>query len=1653
MLSTSVVSKAQYFRFSTEPDSFAVDVIRGLKSVELEATNKVAYDFRGAWDGSLTNLQKQKVIDICEKMRKRGMRMNPHYRYLFSLLTYSITQENADQEDIDSILAVMEHAVDNYSDKEVVNLSQTLTYFFARGYLFFSKYNKLTTEGGQYSLKLLEDVKPSENVQFNLEEQVEEDDPEEDIISEDDEMFQANDFGDNDDWASDSSNDGWGSDDDSGWGSNDEGDWSSDSDLGFLPDPDEQKEEVFERKTFQLEKTDYVAQYKLNDFIPEVGGAVIELQGMEFKVSTPFDTIRIKNVKGSLMLRDGVFVGESGLVEWPGDIRGTDGVLVDLTNFYFEIKNPVFKSSRARMLFPKMFEDSLAGAFEFKSLKRRKKSVKPYPRFTSFYSDKVLNLPYDNMSYKGGFGLWGGQMVGTSISKIPSTLEVRGADPRSMKTRAELYYFNNDSTIKTDLAELTIYHGIGDSIYHPAVKVKLDAGKNYVSIYKDKGDYKNTYYYSSFFKMEFKADRIRWDIESDSLDISIMNGAQMIPAVFESEDFFNSVRFAKMSGLSGFHPIRLVVNYARKIHNSSYNVMELVSTYDIKQSLIFTAVEYLHQNSYITYDKETGDITVLRKAFHYIMSVSKKKDYDNFLISSISPDEPNASLNFDRKEMDVRGVRRVNITPDNEVYLEPDDKVLTLIEDKGMKFNGMVNAEGFQYKGKEFVFDYERYLVDMRKIDSIRIQVQKEEGEERTPLAQHLETTSGVLYINHPNNKAGLKKYTQYPYFESDSEAVVYFDSKEILDGNYDRSVYFLIPPFKSDTVGQESIDSLSFTGTFYSGGILPPIQEVLHIMPDRSLGFKHTIPSEGYNLYKGDAVLYDSLNLDFGGLTANGRVTYQTAEIHSDKFTFYMDSVTAEGQESFMKEGQIGSASYPQAEMKHFRMLWLPNKDSMYIENLKDPFMFYEQSASLDGKANITGNGVYGSGTMFSRGSKTISQEYHFESDKYSGRHAHFEVLTDVPGKPAMEGDDVKLKFDLTENQAKVQPEEAGVAAISFPYSQMKTSMSNATWYLDSAKIYMEKPEQVDIKYSYFYTTREDLDSLAFNASGAYYDMETYDLNIYGIPYINVADARLIPEGNQTTILENSVLTPFTNMKLEMDSLNQYHHFSQGNITIISRKKFEGDAVYHLVNSAGETFDIVMRDFAVRVVEQSNGELDSMTTAYGHVGEDLNVMSSPGFFYKGEVELQAANKKLYKEGYISPYFKTLGRYDYWIEYNAQNDTANVYIDIANSKTENGEEPIAGLYYDLGNDELYMSYLHEKRTPEDETFFKAEGMLSYEEKSQEFIIEDSVKHNGNSYVGKSFIYNDQNGQLSYEGKVDLLEQSSQFNVQTAIVGTGIPETGLFRINAMMMMDFKISDDLMKMMAKDILKELDNTDVKEANGSNSELVLNLAQLTDDESARKYESKLLKEYTPLYKIDDKLEKTLVLTNVKMKRNQEYAAWYSTSKIGLSHSFDNDINAMLDGFLEVKKDDEGVDVFNLFFEVNAGTWYYFSYSQGRLLVYSSSEDFNERVVETSKVEKVGFGEYAITLGDEFEVLDYVEGFRSKYLGINTPYKIQMPAELQLEDDEFSDDNLSEDDEFVEEETEEEFNDEGNESSEEKEETPLDNQEPVKEDEDDGF
>ncbi|MEO1254775.1 MAG: hypothetical protein AAFY41_07820, partial [Bacteroidota bacterium] len=667
-----------------------------------------------------------------------------------------------------------------------------------------------------------------------------------------------------------------------------------------------------------------------------------------------------------------------------------------------------------------------------------------------------------------------------------------------------------------------------------------------------------------------------------------MNGKDLLPATFESEDFFDQVRYEKIARFLDFHPINASVFYARKYDVKEFYVGELALEFGIDERFAKGAGKVLSQYGFAEYDQTTGFLKLYPKAFHYYDASAQKVDFDNLMVPSKVKNGSNAHLKLDSGQLKIRGVSRFYITTDFKVFCEPFDSTITLLKGKDIQFDGDVHAGDFDYQGTKHQFSYNEFLFNMPNIDSMRITVPlqdttKADGEfEKAELNNQITSTSGTLFIDKAENKSGKTKNTSYPFFASNSEAVVYFDGPEILDGAYDKSVRFVIPPFKLDSIEREDGESITFEGTFNSGGIFPSFPETLHIQLDQSLGFTHQIPDEGYNLYGTEAKTYEEISLSNKGMRGYGQIDFLTTTIYSDDFIYYPDSVTADGSGGVITPGTYKGASYPEAVLGTYDMNWLPRKDSMYLHSVNEPFRFYNSTAELEGFANITTNGVYGGGTMLTRGSKSISEQLTFKEFEYGARHAHFEVLSIDPEKPAMEGDDIRLDFDLTTNTATIRPERVGVAAISLPYAQMKTSITEAVWDLEDSVVTMIKPENISIEDSYFFSTKKDLDSLAFNADKAIYDINTQELNVQGIPYIIVADSKIIPEGNETTILANSVLEEFKNAEIIIDTLNGYHYLDRANIRVISRLKFEGNAYYKQIVDKF-TFDIRFDSFELQ--------------------------------------------------------------------------------------------------------------------------------------------------------------------------------------------------------------------------------------------------------------------------------------------------------------------------------------------------------------------------------------------------------------------------------------------------------------------------------------
>jgi hypothetical protein len=937
--------------------------------------------------------------------------------------------------------------------------------------------------------------------------------------------------------------------------------------------------------------------------------------------------------------------------------------------------------------------------------------------------------------------------------------------------------------------------------------------------------------------------------------------------------------------------------------------------------------------------------------------------------------------------------------------------------------------ETFEISGKGFTLKYDSFFISLTHIDSINFYVTETNARGQTMRRKINNSmvggdstaaavgglgdqtkSSGTLFISKANNKSGKKKVAHYPRLDASAGGVIYFDREEVLGGVYDRSMFFVVPPFELDSLNNADPASINFGGTFVSSGMFPVFKEKLHTQPDKSMGFDHVIPKGGYQLYKGDGKMTGELTMNSRGLRGTGTINFLAATVNATDFVFYPDSVIGRGLEASIAEKQFGAVNFPEASLVDFEMKWFPKLDQMKIKNAKAPFNFYDGSAQMQGTVTVSKEGTSGAGKLETRGTELISRNMTFNSKDFGARHARFKVKSADPEKPLLQGNDVRLKFNLEQNYADISPEVEGVAAIAFPFAQFKTSIPEMRWDLNAQKITMKKDPDVPLESSYFYTTRKDLDSLNFNAESAEYDLKTQELKVSGIPYIIVADAKITPENNQVLILENAKIGTLKNTTIILDTLNGYHRLTEGVVDIISRKEFTGYATYQYVNFLKDTFAIKMTDFhlePISDVEQSrrssrkkSSTASMQTVGTGAVAEQDQLVLGAGMFYKGDMIMYATRPALQLSGFVKLDIKKIKDYSTWIKYEQTGDETDVLIDYASAITEEGKKVNAGLHVGNNDNELYITFLSDKKSEDDEDFFVPQGKIYYDTATREFKIEDMEKAAGNKLSGKVFAYKDETMQVRFEGPINLFQGTKDFNLTASALGQGNLETNEIRMNSFVMVETAVPPTAFDIMGKQIQDVIKNEGADEGLGDQTELLYKIADIIGERAVKEFEQKSLQGYVSLGTIPQ-LAKPLVFSNVSLKWSPEHKAFYSEGKIGMSNIGRNDINGAFEGFMEVKKNEDGGPVFHVFIKASPEAWYYFGLEDNRLLVHSSNSDFNAIISKKTNAGKAKVGEVAFIPGSEEETLAFINRFRKEYFNNDVPYSLSEGTSILKKDE----------------------------------------------------
>ena len=1625
-LFASTFLQAQNIKLSDSPADLISDINKIMSASKMTDVLSATKNLETVW-GSINEAQQKKIHGISKKMAVRHYKLS-EYGKLYEAIYQAIHTQAIAAADLDKFLFTTENIVEKYDQKQSGRYFDFITPFFEKRLLYNSKSYRLYATGGTFNFDIKGYVPPDTTQKIKP-------------AKKDSVKNNKTNTTKNEKKVVKYDKNGWPIDDDTPPVKQekkvvkyDKNGWPIDDNTTTTPETVKKEKKVikYDKDGWPIADdadvnnitidTNYNNNNNNNSTYykplqPQVNGEILSFKNTSFVFVTVSDSLTVENTSGDLMIKTYTFVGNGGKVNWSS--LGLPDVTADLKEYNFDIRNARLHAEDVTFNYPEKLEKSIVGIFDY--VGNPHKSIKDanFPRFTSLDNNAVLKNPGDNLHYKGGFTLAGTRVFSASYLNKFSTLKYIAENETKFKLTSRNFELG-DSLITSPNTAAVFYKKFAQQdsiIYHPSVRLKYNKSQHLLTLYRQESGFRAAPYVNTYHKVDMRVDLLQWYLDSARIDLSMTRARDSIPAVFESHDYFNETRYTDLKGIYKFHPLQLLATYikAKNLPTDKFPVIqveELAALYKLNATTVRGAMMEIAEKGYIDFDPVTGLITVFPKTTHNVAAYNALKDYDNFSIPSYTRLKPNATYDLNSNILTVRGITEFSVRSANDtrnkksaVTIRPnrdsksrEDREIQLLQGRNFVLStdqaSEVRIGGNRWVGKGFIFNYDEFALDMREIDSVLFSkkdtVVDKNGVKkitRTEYGGDIKYKPGKVNIDNVNNKSGAKGEEGYPKFDAEGGGVIYFNERNRLRSTYGDSVMLVIP-----NVRQENLDKAqpTFIGVLKTNGLLPDIPNIKLEYYNQFPGFTHSPPAEGYPIYKaqnkGKAKMRftGKLIMDKDGLHAPGQIDFLSTTIKSDNFLLTPDSVVAKGSVAEIREAAFADAQFPKVVIKDYRMKWLARRDSLELFNVSEPFELYKGSSIVKGSVIVTSKGLYGTGRLTRKDCEILdSPGYKFDKEKFTAKDAEFHIFSTNPTKPVLLANFVNINFDLTKGlvnlKSSTDPKFSGFSSLEFPFASYRTSINQANWDINRKIIGMNG----DVKTSTFSSLdASGQEDLKFNASLAVYFIEKLTLNIGGIPFIKTADAKIIPRGGSIIVEENAQMREMSKAQVVIDTAHQFHKFFDGNIRILSKDKFEGNATLQYHNPDGQVFNVKFGDFTLVEEEIKTGKKGvirrKFTTATGVVNQDEIFRLSSRLLFNGTIIMKAPDSSLSMDGFIKLDLKSRPDWGKWIAY--KGGDKNITIQVDDNLLGEGQKLTAGLFIDKATSELYPTFVSEKRAPDDVEVFSGNGRLNYNPESNEFTISQVEKAAGVTYSGHRIVLNDSLGKVNFEGKINLTN-----NVPADyFISSGAGEYNLknknFLLNSFLLLNFPMNQQIPVSMGTRILDTKANEAgfLKEANEDKEKLFIKLSEIIGERAVKDYKEKLAADYTPLYEASKKLVAPMVISNVNLKWSEANNSFYSVGKIGISNIGATDLNAGYNGMVEIKKNPNG-DEINVLLDITSELWYYLSYRQGQLGIISSDDEFNSLV--SSKTGKVKPNQYAAIAINADEKVAFVDRFKSTY------------------------------------------------------------------------
>lgn len=1301
-------------------------------------------------------------------------------------------------------------------------------------------------------------------------------------------------------------------------------------------------------------------------FAYEDSKPVLRCSGVNLIGVRSMDSVEVKATNGIYYPFENIWQGEGGRVTW--DEAGLDStVYAVMSRYKIETVKPLFSCDTVSLYYPLYFpQGPIKGKFENNVVVQSKGQAVQYPRFESFDKTLKINKIGEGVEYVGGFKLWGSSVYGYGVPAEPAHLTVFNKKrQRIFYGTSQLFIIKREDRIVSEGVDSKLFMD-DDSLFHPSAFFRLDIKNQIIELARgEKGSERNPFF-SSFYNMNLDVEKISWFVNQDSLEIGSRPG--MTKGIeqtvrFESSNRFDPSEYVRMQNISDRNPIATLYTLWLEKTKTDMTKERIVSDNEFAQALnpkfdyssIQTLLAEMVAKGFINYYFDRHEIELRDKLVHYALASQGKKDYDSINIESKSTGT-NAELNLKTKETTIYEVDKLELSSRQKVAVKPNEKEMTLLQNRDMRFGGRLFAGFALFEGKDMHFTYDKFQVEFDSVRHLDFYLPTGEKDPKTGAPQAtamnstVEMVTGILLVDAPNNKSGKVDLEIFPSLQSKKPSFVFYDNPAIQSGVYKRdSFYFKLDPFSFNGLDSYTADQLKFKGEMQSAEIFPVFKETIVVRnEDKSFGFIHKTPANGYPTYSKKGNYTGTVDLSNKGFLGQGKVEYLTADIESEDIVFRPKQMTCTAKKFFMEEDRTNAVKVPQARGQDVQVNWLPYRDSMYVQSKAKAFdLFKAEGYTHKGMLILTPSGLKGRGEFEWAGGKLTSKIISYGPFQASADTADLQIKALDGTGIAFDSRNVdgELDFDAQSGHFKANLE---TATTTLPLDQYKTSMNEFTWDMKAQTIKFKSDEK---KPGAFVSIDPGRDSLSFTGKTAFYDMKTNLLKIGGVEVIKSADAYIYPETGDIEIQEGGKMTQLKNARIVADTLTKYHTIDSATVDIEGKKLFKATG-YYQYNIPGYPQEVFFNDIiGERRGPGTQATKNVLTTASGDLAEKDSFRMDIKTFFRGKIILKSNQPNLRFEGFSRLDADKLPNNQWFVMF-SEVDKNDPTIRIKNAKNDKDEPLVAGFFVSKDVGECYPRVLLPPYSREDRMLLNCKDVYKYDVKTDRFTFGDSSKVAGQALRGSKMVFDNRVGTIQGEGPLSIGSGLKYMKVTTAgrlKSDFNKPDSVFHTVNGEFLSGVEITlpKTLWEAMLNDIrAASFDAPPVAYAQYGPFYQAALEEFVTDEKDRVEAQENLKNGLFYLPRKDNKYN--ILLGRHTVFWNDEYQSFVSTEdKIPLISLNGEPIGKMFTTYVEYRMPGNQDDRFYLYIRVSSELWYFFGYQGGALNVVSGSTRFNDMLI----------------------------------------------------------------------------------------------------------